>query len=184
MFRFLSTFTAFCDGHDEDQKKIVTSAASSYMEVATTKKKKKKSLPEDPLDCKNPVCGDKLSFFKQALESQKNQAKGQSQTKVTETDVASSSSLKSEQEHNTTKANELECPLDRDELGRSTWNFLHTMAAYYPDKPSQEEELAAKNLIEALALLYPCKHCAGEFQVTIEESKPRFKAIFCYFYSC
>ena len=39
---------------------------------------------------------------------------------------------------------------DTDELGRSTWNLLHTMAAYYPDKPNNEEK---KNMSDTLTNL-------------------------------
>lgn len=28
------------------------------------------------------------------------------------------------------------CPPDTPEIGRATWTFLHTMAAYYPEQPS------------------------------------------------
>lgn len=47
------------------------------------------------------------------------------------------------------------CPVDKDELGRSTWKLLHTMAAYYPDTPSSDEKSAMKTTIESLSKVYP-----------------------------
>jgi hypothetical protein len=33
-----------------------------------------------------------------------------------------------------------ECPPDSKKLGRHTWTFLHSIAAYFPDKPSAVEQ--------------------------------------------
>ncbi|KAH9245089.1 hypothetical protein BASA81_017449 [Batrachochytrium salamandrivorans] len=38
------------------------------------------------------------------------------------------------------------CPPDSSELGASTWTFLHTMAAYYPESPSVEDKQAMRIL--------------------------------------
>jgi FAD-linked sulfhydryl oxidase len=36
------------------------------------------------------------------------------------------------------------------------------MAAYYPDHPTDEEKAAARGMIDALRLLYPCAHCRAQ----------------------
>ena len=56
------------------------------------------------------------------------------------------------------------CPLYRDELGRSTWGLLHTMAAYYPEKPNENQEKLMQNFIDGLAEFFPCEDCASDFQ--------------------
>uniref|UniRef100_A0A914RRW4 Sulfhydryl oxidase n=1 Tax=Parascaris equorum TaxID=6256 RepID=A0A914RRW4_PAREQ len=43
-----------------------------------------------------------------------------------------------------------DCPLDTEQLGKSTWNFLHTMAAYYPEKPSEEDKNNARIMMHLL----------------------------------
>lgn len=48
--------------------------------------------------------------------------------------------------------------------GRSTWNLLHTMAAYYPDTPTQEVKDDCRIFFEKFAKLYPCKSCADHFR--------------------
>ncbi|KAI9918112.1 hypothetical protein PsorP6_012790 [Peronosclerospora sorghi] len=50
---------------------------------------------------------------------------------------------------------------------------LHSIGIYYPDKPSSEYQAKTKTFIEALALMYPCVHCAGDFQKEIAKSPPR-----------
>jgi FAD-linked sulfhydryl oxidase len=44
-----------------------------------------------------------------------------------------------------------DCPVDKDQLGRSTWNLLHTMTVYYPEKPTVEEKQAMKCTVESLS---------------------------------
>ena len=60
------------------------------------------------------------------------------------------------------------CPPDAIELGRSTWTFLHTTAAYLPDSPSDHEKEQFSNLINAVSNLYPCRNCAEHLQSYLE----------------
>lgn len=66
-----------------------------------------------------------------------------------------------------------ECPPDTVELGRSTWTFLHTTAAYYPDKPSAAQKTHMTNLLSSLPSLYPCTWCADDFGESIKANPPQ-----------
>ena len=66
---------------------------------------------------------------------------------------------------------------DRVELGRSTWNLLHTTCANYPSNPSAEEQSQAEKMIMSLARLYPCPHCAKDFRAAVKLNPPRFTII-------
>ncbi|XP_013789564.2 FAD-linked sulfhydryl oxidase ALR-like [Limulus polyphemus] len=57
-----------------------------------------------------------------------------------------------------------ECPLDKDELGRNTWSLLHTMAAYYPDKPSFSDQEDMKKFVTIFSKFYPCDYCAADLR--------------------
>jgi FAD-linked sulfhydryl oxidase len=54
------------------------------------------------------------------------------------------------------------CPPDVEQLGRATWTFLHTTAAYYPDKPTPKQRANMLSLLHALPILYPCTWCAQD----------------------
>ena len=56
------------------------------------------------------------------------------------------------------------CPLDKDELGRNTWGFLHTMAANYPERPSTEQQSLMKTFVKTFSEFYPCEVCAFDFR--------------------
>ena len=60
-------------------------------------------------------------------------------------------------------AKPIRCPPDYIELGRATWTFLHTMAAYYPEEPSQQEKKTMHTFLHTFAQVYPCKPCAQDF---------------------
>ena len=97
----------------------------------------------DPNDCHNPVCGSKMEMFSSSLAR----------------------AVKPQKEA-------LECPVDRDELGRSTWNLLHTTAAYYPEAPETRDQESATGMIRGLAAHYPCDHCAEDFRQKIVDDPP------------
>lgn len=66
-----------------------------------------------------------------------------------------------------------ECPLDIETLGRNTWSFLHTMAAYYPEEATPMQQLVMRGFIKGLSLFYPCSHCASHFRTEIEANQPQ-----------
>jgi FAD-linked sulfhydryl oxidase len=65
-----------------------------------------------------------------------------------------------------------DCPPDTALLGRSTWTFLHTTAAYYPIQASLAAQERMSNLISSLSFLYPCVPCADDFRENVKASPP------------
>lgn len=69
------------------------------------------------------------------------------------------------------------CPLDREELGKSTWGFLHSMAAYaYPDNPERPSPLEQKQMttfIKLFAKFYPCEDCAYHLRDWMQDNPPK-----------
>lgn len=45
-------------------------------------------------------------------------------------------------------------PPDLLELGRSTWTLLHSVAAYYPDKPTEAKKESVNNFIHDVAKVF------------------------------
>ena len=38
-------------------------------------------------------------------------------------------------------------PVDKDDLGRATWTFLHVLAAQFPDHPTRSQQKDARSLV-------------------------------------
>jgi FAD-linked sulfhydryl oxidase len=65
------------------------------------------------------------------------------------------------------------CPPDSQQLGRATWTFLHTMAAFYPEKPTRDERENASGFLHAFSKLYPCSYCAKHLQEELKSNTPK-----------
>ncbi|WCJ17931.1 FAD-linked sulfhydryl oxidase ERV1 [Euphorbia peplus] len=55
-------------------------------------------------------------------------------------------------------------PVTKEDLGRATWTFLHTLAAQYPENPTRQQKKDVKELMSILSRMYPCKECADHFK--------------------
>lgn len=113
--------------------------------------KKKESLFPGADDCERPSCED----VKKALPSSMEELKAMSER------------------HKKAQAKNVKCPIRSSELGHSSWNLLHTMAAWYPDQPSSDEKHSMQQFMSAFARFYPCTWCARDFQENIEKSPPQ-----------
>lgn len=76
-----------------------------------------------------------------------------------------SANVKTESAH--VKRGRSDCPVDKDELGRSTWNLLHTMSVYYPEEPSGEERETMSRTLDCLSKVNP-KIIYEFFEVTLK----------------
>lgn len=63
----------------------------------------------------------------------------------------------------------LHCPTTYTQLSHSTWTYLHTMAAYYPEQPNNDYQEKTINFIQHFASLYPCQHCSEHMKEFIQE---------------
>jgi FAD-linked sulfhydryl oxidase len=99
--------------------------------------------------CGDPVCQSTSDMFSKALKMQKGKE--------------SAALTKGKQ-----------CPLSKDEIGRSTWDVIHTIAAHFPESPDSSQKDAASLFMASLALLYPCSICAPDFQEFVQKNPPRF----------
>lgn len=67
---------------------------------------------------------------------------------------------------------QVECPPDLWELGRCTWSFLHTMAAYYPEKPTAQQQTNMTQFMTIFGKFFPCEDCAEHFRERINVRPP------------
>ncbi|KAJ2792556.1 Flavin-linked sulfhydryl oxidase of the mitochondrial IMS [Coemansia helicoidea] len=66
-----------------------------------------------------------------------------------------------------------ECPPDSQVLGRATWTFLHTMAAYYPEAADDRQQGMMRSLLTSFSHFYPCGRCASHLREEMAKHPPQ-----------
>jgi len=59
----------------------------------------------------------------------------------------------------------------RELLGRRTWFFLHSLAAKYPEEPTEEDEAAMRGIVAGLGQLYACPICRQHLQAKLQDPR-------------
>ncbi|KAI7860568.1 ERV/ALR sulfhydryl oxidase domain-containing protein [Circinella umbellata] len=120
------------------------------------------------------VCTDFKTWSK--IEKQKNkqtpEKTSKPATETTENTFKSSTTDKTT--NDSPKISEEEwrrknCPADVETLGNATWTLLHTMAAYYPDRPAPSQMESMKTFISSFSEHYPCWYCKDDFKKAIDK---------------
>lgn len=65
-----------------------------------------------------------------------------------------------------------EYPPDVEKLGRSSWSLLHSVAASYPENPSNKQQADLKQFLKLFGNFYPCWYCGGDFEKYMEKKEP------------
>ncbi|KAJ1429012.1 hypothetical protein B484DRAFT_449593 [Ochromonadaceae sp. CCMP2298] len=142
--------------------------------------------PTDPLNCAIPACSDKISMFKKAMKGAAAKSAPDGKSNPTHASApapapapgvapapGAAHGAGASSGASALPSKYFGCPVDRAELGRSSWDLLHTIAATYPDHPSADDRRRVLALIDALTYLYPCPVCARDFQASVAHSPPR-----------
>ncbi|SCU90695.1 LANO_0D09648g1_1 [Lachancea nothofagi CBS 11611] len=64
-------------------------------------------------------------------------------------------------------------PPDVEQLGRSSWNLLHSIAASYPKIPTTTQKGEMKQFMTIFSHVYPCTWCAKDFEKFVHDNAPR-----------
>ncbi|GMM36389.1 flavin-linked sulfhydryl oxidase [Saccharomycopsis crataegensis] len=69
-----------------------------------------------------------------------------------------------------------DCPPDVTQLGNGTWSLLHSIAAKYPETPTDAQQKDLKNFVGILSRIYPCWFCADDFKKYIAKNEVKVKS--------
>lgn len=76
-------------------------------------------------------------------------------------------------ENQNTQKQAREEPPDVEQLGRSSWSLLHSIAANYPEHPDTKKQADLKQFLRLFGNFYPCWYCGEDFEKYMAKSEPK-----------
>lgn len=150
----------------------VNSATSEEIEAGKKSKSKKKKSKKQASNQRNTASKDAgTNAGKKNKKNTKKNANGKNKNKKNNKKQVAARQLQDSNDSDG-KSKEEKAEMWREKIGRSTWHLLHSVAAKYPDDPSEEKQQAAVNLIQSLQALYPCEKCRLHFNQKMGTSLP------------
>lgn len=137
-------------------------------------------------DCVIPACQSTKDMMKLAKQKRKLLQESQSQSQQQSASLQSPSpspaapsvpltqQAASQHTHHHHNPYQSGCPVMREQLGVSTWNLIHTIAAHFPENPTETDQKNIQIFFQSLAHLYPCPHCAEDFQSSVLKNPPEY----------
>lgn len=58
------------------------------------------------------------------------------------------------------------------ELGKSSWTWLHSTVAKFPDQPGRSDQRDMRELLYSFAKYFPCQRCSREFMKEMHNLPP------------
>ena len=101
-----------------------------------------------------------------------NPTKSRSKAKPATAALATAGAAAASTIPHSTEGDHSDCPVNIAQLGRATWAFLHTAAAYYPERPSTIQQKSMLSLLTSLPHTYPCSHCASHLGENLKDHPP------------
>ncbi|WWC62523.1 uncharacterized protein I303_105119 [Kwoniella dejecticola CBS 10117] len=153
-----------------DENGKVCKVCNSWADISKIKKKGPNAGEESQGKKTLAGMGGFASMLNASQSSQSSQSSPSSSSSSSSTTTRSIPvSTATDEEGSTDRTN---CPPDNAALGRSTWTFLHTTAAYYPLQANERQQTQMTNLLESLSIFYPCNWCATDFRRDIKKNPP------------
>ena len=66
----------------------------------------------------------------------------------------------------------MECPFNKQEIGNNTWHLLHSIAAHFPENPTEKQKSYYKEFFFTFPYVYPCRPCAKDFSLLVADHPP------------
>ncbi|EGV63934.1 Flavin-linked sulfhydryl oxidase of the mitochondrial IMS [Yamadazyma tenuis] len=87
--------------------------------------------------------------------------------------ISPGAAVKAQQKLHQDPQSSTDFPPDVEQIGRSSWTLLHSIAATYPEVPDSQKQQDLKQFLKLFGNFYPCWFCADDFKSYMTKNEPK-----------